>query len=323
MKITKEQTNALKGIAILTVIIAHGNILSKSFDLVPVLKNVGIVSIITQGGMCLFLMLSGYGLFLSYSSNGLKNFWDNKFIKIFLPAILAQIVWLPIFNVLNSIFGRDIKINWSTLFGDLVCVNPLNALDGSIWYMSYLLFCYIFFYCIFGFIKKPKVAMAVFSVLWIVLLPIMLKIWLYNYYCITAFAVGVWMAAFSNRKSITENTCVRVIAAILCVAIGVGYYFVFRQNIFVDNIASVITAFAFILLIGFVNVEKCRALNFIGRHSFAMYIFQGKIMFGWFPYENYSASIKLIVYIILFFVNMLVAVAFDKAIKLLVNKINK
>lgn len=320
--ITKEQTTALKAIAILTVLIAHGNILAKAFETLPVLKDEMIISIFCQGGMCLFLILSGYGLFLSFCKNGMRNFWDNKFLKIFFPVIVAQLGWFLIYNVIKSIFEKGVEIRWSTVFADIVCVSPLNGIDGSIWYMSFLLFCYICFYCIFGFIKNTKVAMVVFSVLWIVLMPILIIVWMYGFYCVSAFAVGVWMAFFSNKKSFNVNIYVRIIASILFIAIGVGYYFVFRQSRIVDNIASDIIALAYIALIGFVNIEKSKVLNFIGKHSFSIYIFQGKIMFGWFPYENYSDSIKLLAYIVLFIVNILVAVAFDWVIKRITDRIN-
>lgn len=322
MKITREQTTILKAIAILTVIFTHGNILSKSFEYVPILKDEAIVSIFCQGGMCLFLILSGYGLFLSFSKNGLKNYWDNKFLKIFFPVIVAQLVWFLIYNIVTLILAKNVEIKWINVFGDLVCVNPLNGIDGSIWYMSFLLFCYICFYCIFGSIKNTKVAMIVFSALWIVLMPIMSKVWIFGFYCVSAFAVGVWVAFLFTQKSFNANTWVRIIMSILFVAVGVGYYFVFRQNRIVDNIASDIIAFALISLIGLVNVEKCRVLKFIGEHSFSMYIFQGKIMFGWFPYQNYSATIRLVAFIVLFFVNILIAVLFDKGLKMITDSIS-
>ena len=154
MKVTREQTTVLKAIAILTVIFTHGNILSNSFEYVPVLKNEAIVSIFCQGGMCLFLILSGYGLFLSYSKNGLKNYWDNKFLKIFFPVIAAQLGWFTVYNIVKFIFEKSVDIKWINVFGDLVCVNPLNSIDGSIWYMSFLLFCYICFYSTFFYIYQ-------------------------------------------------------------------------------------------------------------------------------------------------------------------------
>lgn len=65
--ISKEQSNVLKGFAILTVLLSHGNAFSESFTNIPILKDGFVTSILCQGGMCLFLLLSGYGLYSSYS----------------------------------------------------------------------------------------------------------------------------------------------------------------------------------------------------------------------------------------------------------------
>lgn len=35
----------------------------------------------------------------------------------------------------------------------------LNAIDGSIWFLSYLLYCYIIFYVVFKYIKDIKLAL--------------------------------------------------------------------------------------------------------------------------------------------------------------------
>lgn len=38
-----------------------------------------------------FLFLSGYGLTVSYYKNGMDNFWNKKFIKVYLPAIIVNV----------------------------------------------------------------------------------------------------------------------------------------------------------------------------------------------------------------------------------------
>lgn len=79
-----------------------------------------------------------------------------------------------------------------------------------------------------------------------------------------------------------------------------------------DNIVSNLVAFDFIILISLVNVKKLKPLTFIGVHSFSLYLLQGKVIFGIVPYHNYSDNVRLIAFLILFALNLFLAVVFDK-----------
>ena len=67
-QIEKEASLALKGIAILLVLLRH----------------LGYVPWSDAGGVNLFLILSGYGLTCSIGENGLKDYGIKKFHKIWL-----------------------------------------------------------------------------------------------------------------------------------------------------------------------------------------------------------------------------------------------
>lgn len=152
--ITREETTVLKAVAILMVILAHANGW-KAFVGVPILQNSTLTSELCHGGMCVFMILSGYGLYCSYMENGIENWWDRKITKIFFPAMMIQIIWYSLFLGYSYFKQKEISISWGTVIGDIMCVNPENGIDGSLWYLSYLLFCYVmFFFALDIFLRK-------------------------------------------------------------------------------------------------------------------------------------------------------------------------
>lgn len=106
------------------------------------------------------------------------------------------------------------------------------------------------------------------------------------------------------------------------------WHFLFRKNPILDNIVSNLIAVAFIIAVGFLLSKfRLRVLHFVGKHSFSMYLLEGKIIFRWFPYTNYSNNIRFIIFIVLFMINLLVAVVFDTILEKLYlrmdNSVNK
>ena len=296
----------------MTVIIAHANG-SKVFDNIPILEDGVMVSALCQGGMCLFLILSGYGLYKSYYIKGLNYYWDNKFKKIFMPAMMAQCSWSVLYIVVRCIWKRDFSLSILTNYVDLICCNSANGIDPSMWYLSYLLCCYITFYIVFVLIKNERCKLVSFLVLWIVIMPLMPMIWSHGFYCISSFAVGVIISYLMVTYPIHIPKIIKTTLVIGGFGGGLMYWhFFFRKNSIIDNVASNLIAVAFIIMAGFMLSKfKLRVLHFVGKHSFAIYLFQGKIMFGRFPYTNYSNNIRFIMFIALFMINLLVAVAFD------------
>lgn len=72
--LSKNETNILKGFAILFVIITHCNSEAGAFHNVPILYNGILTTILSNICVDIFLFLSGYGIYKSYVKNGLVNF---------------------------------------------------------------------------------------------------------------------------------------------------------------------------------------------------------------------------------------------------------
>jgi len=314
--ISKDETMALKAISILTVILTHANGFSMSFVDIPILKNSIITSMFCQGGMCTFLILSGYGLYESLLTNGLSNFWDKKFKKIFVPAIIIQVLWSVLLS-LEHYFSSGTMDFLFLNFTDIVCSSPYNQIDGSIWYLSFLLFCYICFYFAFNYTNNVNVGISLLFVIWIPSMMIIPHIWVNSFYCMSSFTLGVLFGHLSQKHALKViDPYIRVSIIVLAMICTIYYYYHFRQNIIADNILSNLLAISFIAFFSFFNCKNLKVLNFLGRNSYVLYLLQGKIIFGFFPYNNYDSYIRLLVTILLFAITVAVAVAWGKIEKL-------
>ena len=148
--LSKNHFQYLKGIAILAVIFSHiGNYSGKTW-----FTSLGGI------GVAIFLFCSGYGLMTSYYQKGLKNFWVNKLITIYIPFAVVEI-----FSAI--IFQYSLK----ELLFDLMFLKRLNPLG---WYIQYLAVLYLLFYLVIRMFKNIKCRFIIwgfFSVISFVFLP--------------------------------------------------------------------------------------------------------------------------------------------------------
>lgn len=139
----RDHTDMLKGYAILGVLVGH------------VGQYLGINGIEYPAGVgvSLFLILSGYGVTLSESKNGLEGFWKKRLVKVYIPYILAVIIFL---------FITQTHLDLEEMVFGLTLIKPINPFG---WYLRYIFVCYIVFYCAFRFIKNNRERqLAIFAV---------------------------------------------------------------------------------------------------------------------------------------------------------------
>ena len=103
----KERTNAINGIFVIIIIFNHFSqyiTLTNKIDIV--LLNI-ITQKIEQLMVTTFLFFSGYGIFeqIKKRKDYIKNFFKNRFIKVYIPFALAIIIYI----IMNSL----LKINYS------------------------------------------------------------------------------------------------------------------------------------------------------------------------------------------------------------------
>ena len=304
--ISRDESLALKGISIITVILAHACGWARAFSGVPVLGNANIVGFLCQGGMTLFLFLSGYGLFVSFLENGIERYWDNKIKKVYIPAAIIQLIWLIICCTFNGKSYFENEMSRLSFFSELLCINQNNEIDGSMWYLSYLLFCYLYFYF---YVHIPIKNIAIVRCLYLILFALLSDFfWPYAANYVIAFPLGIMIANLLVKKQIiiSRNICYKII--FLGSLVSVFYLkFLIDRNVFVENFASVELAGLLILTVKALNVHKFDFFVRLGKISFYVYLLEEKIIFDWINYENFSGVKRLLVFCILFILTIILS----------------
>lgn len=118
----------------------------------------------------------------------------------------------------------------------------------------------------------------------------------------------------TQRKSIiSSNKILKVLGVGIAVIVAIIYFFEFRRNWIIDNVASNIVAIGYILFFSFFDCKKMRILYFIGVNSFILYLLQGKTI-SRFPYDNYPIGFRVFIYLVLLIAMILLAWAINYVI---------
>lgn len=196
--ITKRETSILKAISIISIVICHfhgwiyqpGEIISR------------ISGSLSQSGVILFLFLSGYGIYTSCEKSGLAHYWRKRLCKIYIPFM---IVVMPQFIIEIWHYRRNIGDMYiaSTVLSALGLF-PDNLLDGTLWFVCFILFEYVVFYCL----KKINCDVNLLCVLGGILSYAMLK-WKFDWVQENdiygfAFWIGVLFAKSKKGKNIVK-----------------------------------------------------------------------------------------------------------------------
>ncbi len=124
------QTNQMKGLAIIVIILAHLSIytLEKS----NVLQGFYAFS---AGGVALFLIISGFGLSISIEKKGIENFFSKRVIRVVVPLVFAMLMEIFLNHMLlhkKSNFLLDI----AEIFFNI------SNVDRNMWFIVFILFWY-------------------------------------------------------------------------------------------------------------------------------------------------------------------------------------
>ena len=113
------------------------------------------ISVACQIAMFAFLFLSGYGLVQSYYTNGLNQFWEKKFKKIYIPAVCVNM-----FEALELLVLNRIEYNRKVLFSEVLMLNSTQTkVNANLWFLHLLFIWYVLFYVVYNYIRKKEVRM--------------------------------------------------------------------------------------------------------------------------------------------------------------------
>ncbi len=295
------QTNQMKGIAILIIIVHHVALALGNTGYLSLLHHLGFPSV------SIFLVLSGYGIFLSIEKKGLHNFFSKRVMRVYIPFVLAMTCKILIFDyfILNE--RNRVASSFVNIF-----VSPAT-LDMNMWFIIYILFWYCITYVIFSLNKsnRAKIFYLFFTAILVGISPAP-ETWVENSF---SFPFGCWIAANSRviieklesllagekptlssilihgKKQLNHyiETCTLYLSfAIVCLHLWIWMkYPSLSTNIYspiISIVAHDILGISFaILIIGLVILLgkfKIRStfLNFLGENSFELYLVHGTLL---------------------------------------------
>lgn len=171
----RNQTNCLRGIAAIIIVIFHVLI---EWELPRIVNLAGSVAVAA------FLFLSGFGIHESYKKYGLEKYWPKKFKRIIIPYTLFITVLLPF----KSEF--DLK----------AYILDITYIHSSYWFISYLIRCYLLYWIIQRFF--PNKLFFLYFIGCLVSLNIFMQIEAEQSF---SFFAGILASHHIERLRITEN----------------------------------------------------------------------------------------------------------------------
>ena len=284
----------LRGLAITFVVLGH--ILGGTFGVI----DTHITSILGIGGVTIFLLLSGYGLYQSYRKNGLqgKAYWDKKIEKVFWPYAVITVIFYIYMLFRGNAPGSG------ALVSNILCVDYTRTMDGTMWYMSFLLIWYLAFFCVF-FFKGPlagKIFMLMligyaFQNYW---LKDIFKgcAWQFSTNAL-AFPLGValgYLMELYNRSRICDKwksaICLLVRIGIFAGSLAVLLLTITKIRLFSYWVCGVAMFFVLYTLLSLPK-SVCRPLKWLGANSFMIYLIEGKLIDIWGYFHLFENNLAL------------------------------
>ncbi len=323
----------LKGLAILTIVLAHVAyaLVSDSSFLHPLSTMAGV-------GVNLFLILSGYGLVSSALRKPLSvgSFYKRRLLNLFIPFWLCLITFFVIdYSFLHLNYGLVYVIK--SFLGFFSHADLYQDVNAPFWYFTWIVMYYLMFPLVF--IKKAPWFSAILiytlTFLLIKLQPEFLNnvLHLYRVHLI-AFPLGIILGWFFNgsslwpkidgvlaklkNKSLWRSLSVVVLLAVI-------YYFFLNSGVgdkaIIEEGTSIITSLLLITLFVIKRVE-IKVFYWLGIFSYEIYMFHWPLMYRYdFLFKYLPAWLALSLYFFVFIgLGFLLKTAIEKGSRFFVKK---
>ncbi|MBT3367904.1 MAG: acyltransferase [Nitrospina sp.] len=174
------QTDQMKGIAILMILVGH--LFGHTLEPCPGLNHLRYLGTV---GVTLFLVLSGYGLSQSLKRKGIQGFFFLRVARIYIPVFLVMV---PEVLLTHTLLTPD-----SSMIKDLarIVVN-LPAVDRNMWFVQFIFFWYCLIFITFRLklSDNGKVAVLFLAALLMLTIPRLSPSMKINAF---SFPLGCWM----------------------------------------------------------------------------------------------------------------------------------
>jgi len=300
----RSQTQQLKGLAILFIILGH----------LWVHVTQSKVSFVFSGdGVTLFFLLSGFGLTVSYKSKipNFKKYVTKRITRVMIPYWIATIIiFILDYAFLKRIYSPN---NIALTFLGVNINETTQYIDYVRWFISILLLWYALFFFIF-LINVRKIIIIVLFTIAALLYIFDYYITKFGWYQIYAFPVGCLLGLYYDFIYKTYNRHIRLFTALSLFTIVLMLIFkaYLKQEIvglipsisfrFVNEIASILLCFSVIFIGAYLGVKRfaSRFLYHTGNISYELFLLHGAFLVKYNPVISNGSVTMLSIQFILF-----------------------
>jgi peptidoglycan/LPS O-acetylase OafA/YrhL len=302
----RTQTDQLKGIAIIFVVVGHLWVHVSEFRAYPVLGDYAVT---------LFLFLSGYGLSKSYTNRNffLKEFILKRLSRVIFPYWTATIVFIFLdYKLLNKVYSEHQII----LTAAGINVNQaLMHIDYTRWFITLLLTYYLVFGISYNLARGKRAAMILLLfglVIAVLRIPKLYPIG--NLDQILAFPLGCLLVAYHDKTSgfirgkwyprFTKFSmaCFALLSLILTTSKGDSNYIKKIIFLILEGMSGLL--FCMLLISIFSGLAKIKFtgsfLKFCGSISYEIYLIHGPFLIKFNPIMGFFPPVTIFLTFFLF-----------------------
>lgn len=305
-----QDTNVLKGIAIVLLLIHHlfGE-RNGLYDDVHIYKDyylVNQIGIFSKLCVSIFVFLSGYGLMIQAdekgSANNLKHYYIHRFKKLYLNY---WIIWLCFVPISYFVFDFTFQDAYHSkvllhLIVDLLGIHNIffesvgqYSYNPTWWFYSCIIILYAFFPLLYKWMKKDVLSLVMFAVSFFFfsfphtgyVRPFFLS-----------FILGMWLS-ISSISSFPFTHIRWPLNLYIFILLGL---ILFRNltscPLFLDNLMTFIIVVLYQSFKASMNRYIIRSFEFLGQHSMNIFLFHTFIFYFWFQQFIYASRNPLIIF---------------------------
>lgn len=276
--ISKDTTDAIKGIFILLIFASHFSYYIPSYTNLPDILYWNIRVYLGQCVVAMFLFYSGYGVMKSAANKG-KEYVDNFPKKRILKTLLIYDFSQIIFFIMQTMLGKKYMLKQCVL-----SLLAWTSLGNDNWYIFIILFLYLITYLALKKIKSPFWQTIFIGIGSIILIQVLMnaekgRYWYNSIFCFTAGAA--WSLAGQRvEKFLAKNKNYTLILFLLIMAF-VGLHKIWDKHVVIYEMVVVLFALIIVLLSMKISIHN-EFLKYCGKHLQGLFLLHRipMILFG-------------------------------------------
>ena len=336
LRLTRTESDILKGIALLFLLIHHlFYIRNGRFDDIELFNNHYLINIIGQTfKVCvpLFVFLSGYGLTAGVETIekiNLKKFYKHRFSKLYFNYWLIWMIFVPIgifvFDItFEKIYGNHIIIKFILDILGLINIIGNYGYNPTWWFYSCITLLYILFPITITACKNKWSSLALLLISVGLTFCQFTPLQPIRYYLLT-FILGCYfrngliykilpppISHYTLKASNGQLSFWEISILIIMIGISIPIRFLTSYALVIDTLIAILIIFCFKNIKMHPYIHK--SLRFCGKHSFNIFLFHTFLFYLYLPLFIYWHRNPLIIFItlLLFCLSISVIIEYGK-----------